>query len=75
VKKRLWYGWTICFFAARQGKCGIEHQSVKLSLIAKALMSRLAQASKKAYACNNFALGGVEIINNAGDRLTATNNE
>ncbi|MHC4309492.1 MAG: hypothetical protein ACYSSN_06080 [Planctomycetota bacterium] len=62
---------------ARQGKCGIEHQSVILSLIAKTLMSRLAQASKKAYVCNNFALalGGVEIINNVGDRLTATNNE
>lgn len=38
-------------------------------------MSRLAQASKNANVCNNFALGGVEIINNAGDRLTATNNE
>ena len=30
---------------------------------------------KKVFVTNNFADGGVKIINNAADRLTATDNE
>lgn len=57
--------------AINSGRASISHTFFNC----KGPHVKVGPGIKKANVCNNFAPGGVKIINEAGGRLTATNNE